>query len=263
MSVLLDRVSRLIGKPIAAREQGRGRRARPREHAGRGGAVERDADQGHGRGPLRAGQAAQGRRARRRACRSRCARTWRANRSADVWSSAGRIDERMLDESMRRSKATGKRQGEVLIQMGAITESDLHEALDDAGRRQAARRVRLDRGPRVDAGRCTRDDASRPSSPAGRARQTILRGARRVNATVVAKRLEPYQGCEVSQDEPAPRGGRERRRGRRPVAGGREAAARRATLMNPHATTLYALWLIGARRPARRRRTTRRRHFPV
>jgi hypothetical protein len=42
---------------------------------------------------------------------------------------AGRIDEKMLQESLRRSKNSGRRQGESLVAMGALTPGDLQKAL--------------------------------------------------------------------------------------------------------------------------------------
>src|SRR5262249_1336043 len=44
---------------------------------------------------------------------------------------AGRIDELTYNESVRRSKVSGKRQGELLVQMGAITEAALREVLEE------------------------------------------------------------------------------------------------------------------------------------
>ena len=75
------------------------------------------------------GQAQEGRRARGGSAAARCARTWRAKRSAGACSTRAGSPRATYGESVRRAKATGKRQGEILIQMGAITEAALHQVL--------------------------------------------------------------------------------------------------------------------------------------
>ncbi len=157
---------------------------------------------------------------------------------------SGRIDERTFEEAHRRSKATGKRQGEILIQMGALTEADLREALTS----QAADKL-LDVFSWTE-GRAWTQAGVRAMSLTSELtgwtpRQTILRGAPRVNDTVVAKRLELYQSCEVSQESLHLEDGENTDA----VAGLWQAVGKPQKvrhLMNPHASTLYALWLIGA-----------------
>ena len=157
---------------------------------------------------------------------------------------SGRIDERVYNDSVRRSKATGKRQGEVLIQMGAITADALQQALST----QAEDKL-------VDVfawteGRAWTQTGVRAMSLASELegwtpRRTVLRGVGRVPGTVVAKRLEPFLTCEVSQDSLHLEDGENVEA----VAALWQAVAkpqRVRSLLNPHASTLYALWLIGA-----------------
>ncbi|MGH2901647.1 MAG: DnaJ domain-containing protein, partial [Solirubrobacteraceae bacterium] len=157
---------------------------------------------------------------------------------------SGRIDERVFNDSVRRSKATGKRQGEVLIQMGAITADALQQALAT----QAEDKL-------VDVfgwteGRAWTQTGVRAMSLASELdgwtpRRTVLRGVGRVPGTVVAKRLEPFLTCEVSQESLHLEDGENVEA----VAALWQAVSkpqRVRSLLNPHATTLYALWLIGA-----------------
>jgi tetratricopeptide (TPR) repeat protein len=157
---------------------------------------------------------------------------------------SGRIDERTFEDALRRSKATGKRQGEILIQMGAISERDLGEALAT----QAADKL-LDVFSWTE-GRAWTQAGVRAMTLTSELsgwtpRQTILRGAPRVNETVVAQRLEPYHACELSRESLHLEEGENVDA----VAGLWQALGkpqRVRNLLNPHASTLYALWLIGA-----------------
>ena len=157
---------------------------------------------------------------------------------------SGRIDERVFNDSMRQSKATGKRQGEVLIRMGAITADALQEALAT----QAEDKL-------IDVfawteGRAWTQAGVRAVSLASELdgwtpRRTVLRGVVRVAGTVVAKRLEPFLACEISQDSI------HLEEGENVEAVGAlwQSVAkpqRVRALLNPHASTLYGLWLIGA-----------------
>lgn len=157
---------------------------------------------------------------------------------------AGRIDELTYNESVRRSKVTGKRQGELLVQMGAITEGALREVLADQSADKLTEIFSWTEGRTwTQAG--VRAVSLSSELVGWTSRLTILRGVHRVSASIIAKRLEPYQGCEVSREslsleddenadavkllfdalgEPRPLG----------------------ALIKDHASTLYGLWLIGA-----------------
>ena len=243
MSVLLDRVSRLIGKPIAgdnkvavdALDLANTPAAEVLWSAMQirtTGAVHFEQGKRHKVIVLDAGMPF--------AVRSNLARESLGRRLIE----SGRIDERSFEEALRRSKSTGKRQGEILIQMGAISDGDLREALAT----QAADKM-LDVFGWTE-GRAWTQAGVRAMSLTSELsgwtpRQTILRGAQRVNESVVAKRLEAYQTCELSQESMHLEEGENVDA----VAALWQALAkplRVRQLMNPHATTLYALWLIGA-----------------
>jgi CheY-like chemotaxis protein len=112
---------------------------------------------------------------------------------------AGRIDERVYNESIRRAKALNKRQGEILIQMGAISEAELRSALAS----QAEDKL-LDVFAWTEGKAWTQTGVramSLASELAGwTPRLAVLRGVSRVSPAVVQKRLEPFLGSEVSQD---------------------------------------------------------------
>lgn len=174
------------------------------------------------------------------AVRSNLAREALGRRLVD----SGRIDERVYDESIRRSKATGKRQGEILIQMGALNEAELRSALAS----QAEDKL-LDVFAWTEGRAWTQTGVramSLSSELAGwTPRLTVLRGVSRVAPATVQKRLEPFLGCEISQDAIHLEDGESVDA----VAALWQAVARPTRLrdlVHPHATTLYALWLIGA-----------------
>jgi CheY-like chemotaxis protein len=157
---------------------------------------------------------------------------------------AGRIDELTYNESIRRSKATGKRQGEILVQMGAINESVLRETLEEQSADKLTDIFSWTEGRTwTQAG--VRAVSLSTELVGWTPRLTVLRGVHRVNAAVVAKRLAPYEGCEISREAIALDEGEN-------VDAVKllwEAASTPKPLsafLRQHGTTLYGLWLIGA-----------------
>jgi CheY-like chemotaxis protein/tetratricopeptide (TPR) repeat protein len=157
---------------------------------------------------------------------------------------SGRIDERVYNESIRRAKATGKRQGEVLIAMGALGEPELRSALASQAEDKLFDVFAWTEGKSWTQ---TGVRAMSLSSELGgwTPRLTVLRGVSRVSPAVVQKRLEAFMASEVSQDnlhledgENADAVGALFQAVSRPV--------RLRDLIPVHGTTLYALWLIGA-----------------
>ena len=243
IKVLIDRVSRLIGKPVAATAEA------PKNALDLAqtpaievlwsamqirttGAVHFEQGKRQKVVVLDAGKPF--------AVRSNLAREALGRRLRD----SGRIDELVFDEALRRSKLTGKRQGEILIQMGAISQGDLDAALSS----QAADKLLDVFG--WQEGRAWTQSGVRAMSLSSELtgwtpRQTVLRGARYVNEAVVAKRLQPFLACEVSVENLHLEEGENVEA----VAALCKAVAqpqRVRQLMSVHATTLYALWLIGA-----------------
>lgn len=157
---------------------------------------------------------------------------------------AGRITEATYGESVRRAKTTGKRQGEILIAMGAVTEAALHQVLAEQAEDKLTDifswtegRVWVQTGVRA---------VSLSSELSGwTARRTVLRGMHRVSAGIVAKRLEAYQSCEVAQDSLALEDD-ENVDSVKLLFDAVAEPRRLGSLLRDHGTTLYGLWLIGA-----------------
>ncbi len=157
---------------------------------------------------------------------------------------AGRIDELTFNESVRRSKVTGKRQGELLVQMGAITELVLRDTLAD----QSA--DKLTEIFSWTEGRTWTQTGVRAVSLSSELlgwtpRLTVLRGVHRVSPSIVAKRLEPYQGCEVSTEAISLEEG-ENTDAVKVLYESVAEAHSLGSLLREHGSTLYGLWLIGA-----------------
>lgn len=157
---------------------------------------------------------------------------------------AGRIDELTFTESVRRSKATGKRQGELLVQMGAISEAALREVLaEQAG-------DKLTEIFSWTEGKTWTQSGVRAVSLSSELvgwtpRLTILRGVHRVSPSIIAKRLEPYQACEVSADVITLEDG-ENADAVKMLTSAVEKPRTLGSLLREHSGTLYGLWLIGA-----------------
>ena len=157
---------------------------------------------------------------------------------------AGRITEATFGESVRRAKATGKRQGEILIQLGAITEAALHQVLAEQSEDKLIEifswtegRTWVQTGVRA---------VSLSSELSGwTARRTVMRGVHRVNPAIIAKRLEPYQACEVAQDSLQLEDD-ENVDAVKMLFDVVAEPRRLSSLLKDHGSTLYGLWLIGA-----------------
>ncbi|HKC52043.1 MAG TPA: response regulator [Myxococcota bacterium] len=157
---------------------------------------------------------------------------------------AGRIDELTFNESIRRSKVTGKRQGELLVELGAITELVLRDTLAD----QSA--DKLTEIFSWTEGRTWTQTGVRAVSLSSELlgwtpRLTVLRGVHRVSPSIIAKRLEPYQACEVSTEVLALEDGENADAVKVLYESVRETRSL-GSLLKEHASTLYGLWLIGA-----------------
>jgi CheY-like chemotaxis protein len=242
-AVLIDRITRLIGKPVATETKATGDTLDLAKSPAievlwsamqirTTGAVHFEQNKRHKVIVLDAG--------RPFAVRSNLAREALGRRLLD----AGRIDEKVFTESVRRAKATGKRQGEVLIKMGAIGDAELREALAT----QAADKMLEVFG--WNEGRAWTQPGVRAMSLSSELegwtpRRVVLRGVGRVSNATIAQRLQPFLACEISQESLHLEEGEDVDA----VAALLHALARPQrlrALLNPHATTLYALWLIGA-----------------
>jgi CheY-like chemotaxis protein/DnaJ-domain-containing protein 1 len=155
---------------------------------------------------------------------------------------SGRIDERTLGESLRRVKATGRKQGEVLIELGAITRSELEKQLAE----QAAEKL-LELFAWT-AGEAWRQpgiaEIERASELAGWSPQRVmLEGCLRTDREILLRALGPYLNCI------AERGGVELEAdpaGARALLARLERPATVRDLADEFLPQLYALWRIGS-----------------
>ncbi|HTO09627.1 MAG TPA: response regulator [Myxococcota bacterium] len=157
---------------------------------------------------------------------------------------AGRIDELTFNESIRRSKATGKRQGELLVQMGAISDAALREVLEEQSADKLTDIFSWTEG-RTWTQSGVRAVSLSTELHGWTPRLTVLRGVGRVSPSIIAKRLQPYEGCEVSRELMTLDEGENADAVKllwETVAEPKPISA----LMRHHASTLYGLWLIGA-----------------
>jgi CheY-like chemotaxis protein len=159
---------------------------------------------------------------------------------------AGHIEERAYQEAQRRGRATGQLQGGLLVKLGAISEAQLDRALLDQARDKLLDLLSWTEGdawfvPNVrSVKRGTRIEGWTP-------RQVIVRGAGRIDASVLQRELEPHHACAATLD-PSSIEGEE-------FGGAAEALIkelRREThvgaLVRGHGATLYAMWLVGCLR---------------
>jgi CheY-like chemotaxis protein/curved DNA-binding protein CbpA len=156
---------------------------------------------------------------------------------------AGRIDERTLHESLRRSKASGKKQGECLVELGAISRPELDKLLLD----QAAEKL-------LDLFSWTAGSAWRQPGVAELGLATdlsgwtpqrlMLEGCLRTDPELLLRVLTPYLRCR------AERSGAELEPGAERVARALLARLDQPTPVQELAAeflpALFALWRIGA-----------------
>jgi CheY-like chemotaxis protein len=157
---------------------------------------------------------------------------------------AGRIDEVAFNESVRRSKVTGKRQGELLVQMGAISEQALRDTLEEQSADKLTDIFSWNEGKTwTQSG--VRAVSLSSELHGWTPRLTILRGVHRVSPSIVAKRLAPYEGCEV-QREVITLEDNENADAVKLLWESVGEPKTLGSLLKLHGSTLYGLWLIGA-----------------
>ena len=174
-----------------------------------------------------------------RAIRSNLAKETLGRRLLD----AGHIDERAYQEAQRRSRASGQPQGALLVKLGAIRQSQLDRALEEQSRDKLLDLLSWVEGEAwfvEGAGGSGRGSKLEGWTP----RQVIVQGAGVIHSSLLHRELEPYRGSEVSPDAAALKG--------EELGGAAEALLqavrserRVSALLRDHASTLYAIWLVG------------------
>lgn len=159
---------------------------------------------------------------------------------------AGHIDERAYQEAQRGGRATGQLQGGLLVKLGAISQAQLDRARIDQARDKLIDLLSWTEGeawfvPNVrSVKRGTQIEGWTP-------RQMIVRGAGRINPSVLESELEPHRGCQATLDPSSIEG-----EDLGEAAGALINELRREThvsaLVREHGPTLYAMWLVGCLR---------------
>jgi curved DNA-binding protein CbpA len=157
---------------------------------------------------------------------------------------AGVVDQAALDESLRRSRDDGRKQGEVFLELGLVTEDQMRAALTE----QAAEKL-LSLFSWAE-GECWLQDSvtnlGRASSLEGwTGRATVVYGARRVPQQVVARRLQPYLEAQVSRSEVELTEHESMAPGVDEALAACVPGAVVGEHMERHGAALYGLWLAG------------------
>jgi CheY-like chemotaxis protein/curved DNA-binding protein CbpA len=159
---------------------------------------------------------------------------------------AGRIDEKMLQESLRRSKNSGRRQGESLVAMGALTPVDLQKALLTQAEEKLLELFGWKEGEAWTQSGALQDSLASPLegwSP----RRTILRGVEMMDPERIEARLAPYADQVVAREE-LQLSDDETTHAVSLLLKALQPETTMADLMEVHAPALYGLWLVGALR---------------
>ena len=174
-----------------------------------------------------------------RAIRSNLAKETLGRRLFD----AGHIDERAYQEAQRRSRASGQPQGALLVKLGAIRQAQLDRALVEQSRDKLLDLLSWIEGEAwfvEGSGGRRRGSEVEGWTP----RQVIVQGAGVIHSSLRDRELEPYHDSDVSPDAAALKG--------EELGGAAEALLqalrsekRVSALLRDHASTLYAMWLVG------------------
>lgn len=157
---------------------------------------------------------------------------------------AGRIDQRALDESLRRSKSSGKKQGECLIELGAITRRELERMLADQAADKLLELFSWTAGASwrqagvTDLGLATDLGGWTPQ-------RVMIEGCLRTDPELLARVLAPYQRCSVELGEVELEPGCEKF-GANALLAKLERSVPVSELTREFLPVLYALWRIGA-----------------
>jgi DNA-binding response OmpR family regulator/tetratricopeptide (TPR) repeat protein len=155
---------------------------------------------------------------------------------------AGRIDERTFKESLRATKL-GKKQGAALIDMGALTEAHLREALVKQAEDKLLEMFSWT------AGSAWRQDGVREvslSSGLGgwTPQKVMLWGVLRAESEILRRALEPYLSCQIERG-PAELESKLDFAGEHALLDALDGAEVVGDLIDEHLPALFALWKMG------------------
>ena len=174
-----------------------------------------------------------------RAVRSNLAKETLGRRLFD----AGHIDERAYQEAQRRSRASGQPQGALLVKLGAIGQVQLDRALGEQARDKLLDLLSWIEGETwfvEGSGGSRRGSKVEGWTPV----QVIIQGAGVIHPSVLDRELGPYHGSNVSPDAEALKG-EELGGAAQALLQALRSEKRVSSLLRDHASTLYAMWLVG------------------
>jgi CheY-like chemotaxis protein/Flp pilus assembly protein TadD len=157
---------------------------------------------------------------------------------------AGRIDQPTLDESLRRAQRSGRAQGEILVELGALTPPELERALEEQGAEKLLELLSWTEG------QAWRQPGVRELPLASRLEgwtpeRLALRGMERIDPAVLRRILEPLASCRVRRTQ-LPLAPELRRAAGARLVERAERGVGVADLGVEALPALYALWRAGA-----------------
>lgn len=160
---------------------------------------------------------------------------------------AGRIDRAALDESVKRTKADGVRQGEVLVELGVMTPAEIEAELGAQARDKLIELFAWESGEAWQQDGVT--SISYASELEGWSPHAVmLVGAARMPAAPVLRALQPHADAQPLFEEGRLTAEEARLPGVGEALAALESGASVGDLIERHGRTLYALHLVGALR---------------
>ena len=158
---------------------------------------------------------------------------------------AGRIDRAALDESLRRSRDDGKRQGEVFVDLGLMTAEEVDAALEAQATDKLLSVFNWEQG---EAWQQAGVNSLSHASPLGHwePRALILFGVQRMTAAQVGRYLDPLVDAPLYRVEIGLDAEELRAPGVTEFLNALESGATLADHLDQHGRAIYGLWLVGA-----------------
>ncbi|MBW2279459.1 MAG: response regulator [Deltaproteobacteria bacterium] len=158
---------------------------------------------------------------------------------------AGRIDRAALDESLRRCKDDGKRQGEVFVELGVVTQAEIEAELAAQAADKLLGVFNWEQGESWEqSGVTTLNHASPIDSWSPRA--IILYGAQRMTTAQIAKALNPRGNVPISRSDVSLDERELAAPGISEFFDALEPGALLGDYLAQHGRAIYGLWLVGA-----------------
>ncbi len=158
---------------------------------------------------------------------------------------AGRIDRAALDESLRRCRDDGRRQGEVFVELGVVTEAEVEAELAAQSADKLLALFNWEYGESWDQSGVT---SLSHASPIGgwSPRAIIVYGVQRMTTAQIAKALNPLGNVGMTRTDLALDDRELDAPGVREFFDALEPGASLSDYLAQHGRAIYGLWLVGA-----------------